>query len=196
MSNTAKVHSRFWDAMRARFGTRWLEQQGNEPTDAWKQVVNKFTPDDLRKALDLMGQDSKRVHPPTLPEFETYLRRAQAKAPDNVDHSRAYWRGIVVGTCMRHAFLLNIVRRDAPDLRALPPDVYAIALRVCQELLDWTCDTERKNGQRTQEMEHHVNTELWRVLQIYRRADPPAEPERAPVNAEFALDQSTTTAQG
>lgn len=178
MSNTSKVHKRFWATMGERFGKRWLDEYGDEPTKAWSDLIDRFTPDEIANALLRLKDrpESARSHPPTHGEFESMLGKAQrAHASDGTDYVRAYWRSVIVETCMRHAALLNIVSHGEKQLGALPAgDVRDVAIALMRQQLDWACDTERRNGQRTEAMTNAVDTELWHALRIFRRAEPPA----------------------
>jgi hypothetical protein len=168
--NTEKTHQRFWEAMRARFGKRWLDDFGNEPSAPWIQLLNKHTPNHLRDALELMGEQ-KLQHPPTLPQFESLLKHASSKAPhQDTDLPRKYWRSVIHGTCMRHAALLNLVPWGETRLERMPTnEIYELAERQCRELLDWACDSERTAGQRTPGIEQHVNQTLWNLLKPWAR---------------------------
>lgn len=168
--NTEKTHQRFWEAMRARFGKRWLDDFGTEPSAPWVQLLNKHTPNHLKQALELMAEQ-KLAHPPTLPQFESLLKRAATKAPhQDADLPRNYWRSVIQGTCMRHAALLNLVPYGESKLERLPTSaMYEIAERQCRELLDWACDSERTAGQRTSGMEQHINATLWNLMTPWAR---------------------------
>jgi hypothetical protein len=167
--NTEKTHARFWDAMRARFGKRWTDEFGPQPTAPWVQLLNQHTPGHLRDALDLMAEQ-KLAHPPTLPQFEALLKKASNRGPkEGVDELRNFWRSVVIGTCMRNSALLNIVPWGEANLGKLPPTVYEVAMAKCSELQEWACDAERTNGQRTPGLEQHINTELWNTLRPWAR---------------------------
>src|ERR1700740_2908018 len=130
--NTEKTHQRFWEAMRARFGKRWLDEFGNEPSAPWVQLLNKHTPSHLRDALELMAEQ-KFQHPPTLPQFEALLKKASSKAPhQDTDLPRNYWRSFIIATCMRHAGLLNLVPWGEQRLESLPStQIYQLAEHQC-----------------------------------------------------------------
>jgi hypothetical protein len=70
---------------------------------------------------------------------------------------------------MRHAALLRIVPWGSRELRDLPDEVYAVALRIGQEMIDYGVETERRVGQRTPGIEQHINAHLWETLKLWRR---------------------------
>lgn len=168
--NIEKTHERFWEAMRARFGKRWLDEFGAEPSAPWIQLLKPYTPPQLRKALELMGEQ-KLAHPPTLPQFDSLLKRAASKSPDDgIDHVRAYWRSVAVADCLRCAALVNLVEYGETRLGKLPVDVYPLAVRLCGELVDWACSEERKREDRTPDLGSHINATLWNALKPFARS--------------------------
>jgi hypothetical protein len=94
--NTAKIHVRFWNAMSERYGRRWTEQYGAEASPAWRELVNKFTIDDVKAALSKLSTEAPDF-PPTLPQFEAILAKAaNAKRSDTTDYIRGAWRAYVI----------------------------------------------------------------------------------------------------
>lgn len=185
MSNHALVHTRFWRAMSERFGPRWIDANGGTPSRAWTELIDRYTPDELRAAIDLLKDraDSQVAHPPTHPEFEKLLVKASAiaKRSDATDYVRGYWRSVIVATILRHAGLLHILPWGTTDLQALrvaSSAAYLAAVRTGADLLDWACVAERNQGQRTPGLEQRINTQLWDVLKIWRR-DPDAPSQLA-----------------
>ena len=173
MSLTEKVHVRFWRTMGERYGRRWFDEYGEQPTQVWRETLEGYTPNDIKTALDLLPTKFP-LHPPSQPAFAQLLAEvAQKLRHEPHDYTREYWRSVVTRTCLRHAALLNIVPWGTSEMRALPSDVYEVAMRKCRELLDWACDTERKQGQRTPGIEQSVNAELWHLLKPYKRDEPP-----------------------
>lgn len=180
--NTAKTHERFWDAMRARFGVRWLTEFGDKPSAPWVQLLNRFTPDQLRQAIELMTAE-RLVHPPTLSQFEVMLVRAAVKRPDdNTDWVRGYWRSIIIGQLSRDFWLAKIIPQESKF------EEYLIAHRdelegECRTLLERVVELERNTQQRTEgmhEMVRHRSFELacerspyWQRLLERRRAGEP-----------------------
>lgn len=93
---TAKIHVRFWNAMSERYGRRWTEQYGAEASPAWRELVNKFTIDDVKAALAKLSTEAPDF-PPTLPQFEAILAKAaHAKRIDTTDYVRGRWRAYVI----------------------------------------------------------------------------------------------------
>jgi len=180
--NTQKTHDRFWEAMRARFGLRWLTEFGDKPTPPWIQLLNRFTPLQLKEALELMVPE-KFAHPPTMPQFEALLVRAAAKRPENTtDWSRGYWRSIVISQGARDFWLAKIIPRETDF------EPYLIQHRdelegELHHLLDRAVMLERDTGQRTDgihEMVRHRIFELaterspyWQRLIERRKAGEP-----------------------
>jgi len=89
---------------------------------------------------------------------------------------RNHWRSIVTATCLRNAQLLNVVPRDAFDLRSLPSDLAEMVAHKCVELCDEATREELQLGSRPARLEQRVNTELWRTLKVFR--NPPAGEQR------------------
>jgi hypothetical protein len=154
MTNTAKVHSRFWDAMRARFGARWISEQGSEPSAPWVQLLDQYTPNDISAALALMSQ-AKREHPPTLIEFERLLKRAGAER--NVaeqDWPRGYWRSCVISDVR---FLMGY-GYDRDRFEELVSDTSTLH-EAMSKLVDDCVDMERRTpGPRTDSLRAHCFT--------------------------------------
>lgn len=94
MSNP--ILARFWRSMGERFGKRWLDEYGPEPTRAWEEALRPWDADVVRGALDMMGEKGWQ-HPPTLPQFQSLLRDAERKhAKPTQDWVRDYWRTTIV----------------------------------------------------------------------------------------------------
>lgn len=154
--------------MRARFGLRWITEFGDKPTAPWVQLLNDFTPDAIRKALELMS-DQKLQHPPTLPVFEALLRRAAAKheGEHERDWVRGYWRSVIVHNCATYARIAGkIATLDdfEPYLVANQLDLGA-SLR---SLLDELCDMEANNGgQRTPGIQDHAIARCTAVMRAF-----------------------------
>jgi hypothetical protein len=168
MSHSAKFHGRFWEAMRARFGIRWVEAQGVNISEPWIALLDRFTESDVRKALEIMGQDPKRIHPPNLPEFENYVRRASDKRGDGTDYVRTFWQSVATSTCMRDAALHGIVEWGASAMHQLPQNVRDVMIPACNQLVEDACRRESEHGPRRTDEERHMNRELWNALKAFR----------------------------
>lgn len=167
MNHPARFHDRFWESMGERFGKPWFDLAGPLPTKSWRELLDQFTRDEVDAALLRLKDrpESYRANPPTYAEFQELLSAAAKNRPMSAAvESRGHWRSVVVGTCMRHAGLLGIVAYGETELGKLPSSVYGMALRRCQELQDWACDAEHREGRRTPGIEQHVNAELWNAL--------------------------------
>lgn len=94
MSNP--ILARFWRSMGERFGKRWLDEYGPEPTRAWEEALRPWDADVVRGALEMMGEKGWQ-HPPTLPQFQSLLRDAERKHPKPaIDFVRGFWRTVIV----------------------------------------------------------------------------------------------------
>lgn len=165
--NTEKTHARFWEAMRARFGVRWLSEFGDAPTPPWIQLLNQYSPAAVKAAIDLMAEQ-RLEHPPTLPVFEALLKRASNKHTSEFsqDFSRGYWRSMIVHECALRLHFAN--RLSSPTSEAFEP--YLIYHRHAlgeplRALLNELCDGERNNqGQRTKGLEMAVVTRCQTII--------------------------------
>lgn len=154
MSNTKAVHRRFWQSMGERFGKRWLDDFGDEPSRAWTDLIDRYTPEDIAGALSLLStrHERNRSHPPTHDEFEALLARAvNTKRHDPTDYTRGFWRSLVISAVMTEARIIS------EAWRSISYEAFeAIVIReqgtlghsVCA-LIDNLAEAERRNGQRT-----------------------------------------------
>lgn len=154
--------------MRARFGRRWVEEFGPEPTAPWLDLLGKYKPNHLRIAIDLLTAQ-RPMEMPTLPTFEALLQRASGKTPDLRDHTRSYWRAVIllyVSTNLRAA---GVVSTDEDLERHLV--TYKATLGVdLRKLLDEVCDLDaRNNGHRTSGMYDRVENGVRQALGAHRR---------------------------
>ena len=150
--NTQKTHERFWEAMRARFGLRWLTEFGNKPTAPWVALLNQVTPEQLHAAIDLMAE-LKFAYPPTLPQFQALLKKAAEKKPtENVDCARGYWRSVIVNAVAR-AMIQRKYISCWDDFEQLMIQHHATLGAQIRSLLDDVYSREKNTGQRTPEME-------------------------------------------
>lgn len=109
---TKATHRRFWQAMGERFGKRWLEEYGPEPTLAWMRMLDRYTPLEVKAALEAMAARGWQ-HPPTQPQFGSLLVDAAKKgAGDTQDYARGYWRTEIVSAVMREGNRLGKWRLD------------------------------------------------------------------------------------
>lgn len=151
MSNTTKTHRRFWESMGERFGKRWLDEYGSEPTLAWRELLDRYNPREIKAALELMHQRALQ-HPPTEPQFAELLNAAQAKAKHSsdktaADYRRDYWRSTIVH---------EVATRLGYDFGTFEPVLIANKTTLgasMRLLLDEVDDLESRTGQRTPGME-------------------------------------------
>jgi hypothetical protein len=154
--------------MRARFGLRWLTEFGDKPTPPWIQLLNGFTPDMVRGALELMAEQ-KREHPPTLPAFEALLKRAAVKhnGEHERDWTRGYWRAVMVSLCEREAFAVGNIASLADFEGYLSANRLDLGASL-RSLLDELVDLERNNGgQRTLGLEDHARKRCSAILRAF-----------------------------
>lgn len=144
MSNTERVHKRFWSAMAERYGRRWTEQYGPESSPAWRELVNRYSPDEVKLALAELPKAAPEF-PPTMPQFEAILAKvAQRRRADTTDYIRGFWRSMVV---------LGVSTELGHSAESLEP--YVVAHRhtlgeAMRNLLDDLDSSERRIGQRTE----------------------------------------------
>jgi hypothetical protein len=90
------ILARFWRSMGERFGKRWLDEYGPEPTRAWEEALRPWDADVVKGALEMMGEKGWQ-HPPTLPQFQSLLRDADRKhGKPAMDYVRGFWRTVIV----------------------------------------------------------------------------------------------------
>lgn len=169
--NTQKTHDRFWEAMRARFGVRWLTEFGDKPTAPWIQLLNAYTPDGIRKALELMAEQ-KREHPPTLPAFEALLKRAAAKheGEHERDWVRGHWRSVIMHNCATYARRADVIRNAADFEPYLIANQLSLGASL-RNLLDELCEMERNNdGQRTPGIQDHAVHRCAAIMRSFTHA--------------------------
>lgn len=147
MSNTTKVHNRFWGAMQQRYGIRrWNELYGEDISPTWRELIDKFIPEDLKLAL---GQLSKEApdFPPTLPQFEAILSKvARKQIADPTDWVRGYWRSMIV---LETSYNLGHTMRTMEPVIIENRNTLGAHMR---SILDEMCAMELATGQRTEGM--------------------------------------------
>ena len=130
--------------MAERYGRRWTEQYGSEAGPAWRELIDKYTPDDVKAALAELPKEAKEF-PPTLPQFEAILAKtAQRKRADTTDYVRGYWRTAVI---------MGITEHLGHSYESLEPVVVAYRDtlgRSMHMLLDELDNSEKRMGQRTE----------------------------------------------
>ena len=145
MSLTNATIERFWKTMGERFGKRWLDEYGSQPTQAWRDALGGSTPTEIRAALDLMKLKGWQ-HPPTEPQFSQLLAEASRKVQAPVvDWKRGYWRSCVVSGFKAALGYSHEPERFEQLVVANKSTLGASMLA----LLDEQCDLETRQGQRT-----------------------------------------------
>src|SRR5579871_173131 len=82
--------------MGERFGKRWLEEYGMEPSRSWSDALDRYSPETIKAALDAMDKKGWQ-HPPTLSQFEPLLIESEVKSKtDPRNYTRDFWRGLIV----------------------------------------------------------------------------------------------------
>ncbi len=152
MSLTNAVRKRFWSAMGERFGKRWLDEYGEIPTLAWREMIDRYTPSDIGGALELMALKGWQ-HPPTQPQFEPLLREASRhNKPDEQDWRRGYWRSWIA-RYVAGDFLHRELISDMDAFEAYLIEHRHTLGKILLALLDELDSMERDTQQRTQGME-------------------------------------------
>lgn len=148
--------------MGERFGKRWLDEYGDAPTFAWRQMLDKYTPSDISGALELMATRGWQ-HPPTQPQFEALLvRAANENKPDEQDWIRSYWRSVIADQVARD-FWLGIVIPSMSDFEQyLIQHADTLGMQL-SALLNHMDDLEKKTGQRTDGMHEHVRKSSFEI---------------------------------
>jgi hypothetical protein len=132
--------------MTERYGRRWTEQYGAEASPAWRELVNKFTLDDLKAALSRLSQEAPDF-PPTLPQFEAILAKAaNTKRLDTTDYVRGYWRSVVIREI---ACNLGYTQNTLEPVIIANRKTLGASMRA---LLDEFDTLEKRTGQRTEGM--------------------------------------------
>lgn len=150
MSITNEALRRFWRTMGERYGKRWLDSYGDEPTHAWRDCLNPFAPADIQRAINLLAENPEtQQHPPTEPAFRALLQRAvrlgAKKTDDPAEARRSFWRSTIVGEVA-----------TALGYRTRPIEFEALVVankdslgKSMSLLLDEVDDLEASTGQRT-----------------------------------------------
>lgn len=172
MSHTAKTHTTFWRSMAERFGNRWFDVNGKLPSKAWTDLLDQFALEEIEAAqLRLKDRaERERAHPPTHAEFQALLVSVQrTRGVEDAMPTRSYWRSVTVGTCLRCAALLNLVKWGEKNLEALPDAVYKLAFSMCNEFVVWAVAHEGQEGYTRKSMEQHINSSIWNTLKPWAR---------------------------
>jgi hypothetical protein len=168
MSNTAKVVARFWQTMLERYGKRWAETYGDEPTEAWRACLRAYSPKDIGRAIDALElKEHTRQHPPTEPEFRALLKhaaRSNVKAPDDPNElRRGYWRSSIITLVSRG------LGYTADTFEAVLIENKTSLGRAMRDLLDEVDELETTTGQRTAGMESLVLERSGEIVTAFKQ---------------------------
>ena len=172
-NNTGAVITRFWARMGELYGNRWQETYGVTPTQAWRELVDRFSPNEIATALsDLQSLPHLRQHPPTLPQLEALLIAAQRRGKAEMtgaDWRRGFWRAAVMGGVITQAnHLIGVNRWEPGNLEALMVAHRDTLGRAMRDLLDELDDLEARTGQRTAGMEAKCLDRTIAIARTYR----------------------------
>jgi hypothetical protein len=152
-TNTEATHVRFWARMTELYGRKWVEEYGAEVPVSWRELVDKYTPRELKAGIDRLRMRSSQ-YVPTQPEVAQILEAAQAQgrntANDPTELRRGYWRSCIIEQVARNLgytgdSLEHIVIANKSSLG-----------RAMKDLLDEVDDSEIRTGQRTKGMHDMV----------------------------------------
>lgn len=176
---TRKYHERFWDCMSARFGQAWTARYGNAPLADWCEMLNRYSPHVIKAALDLM-QSTGWEFPPSMPQFEELLKKADRSKPlDATDFVAGYWRSVILSQVVSDGWLAGVwnYRQRLADLPA--ETLREIATKV-EDLAAELAVLERNTGARTPGLFTKARNESWAFVQSLRPAVHPSTKERLP----------------
>jgi hypothetical protein len=160
-----KAHLDFWSGMAVRYSRRWYEDRGEKPKPEWCALLDKYTPQQLEMALEaLTGREWYGGAGPDLPQFAALLASAALKAPSNgPDHTRGYWRSVVLADLERTGALVGLWR-FGHRMSDLDENTRAFIMREARLLIDRACEMEREAGTRTPEIAINLSVRCWRLL--------------------------------
>jgi hypothetical protein len=168
MSNTKKTHERFWATMGERFGKRWIDDYGSIPTLAWRELLDRYSPQEIKAALELMHSRGLE-HPPTEPQFAEMLVTAQKRSVaagaelNAADYRRGYWRA---------AIITLVAKELGYDFATFEPVLVAnrhTLGEAMKRLLDDVDELESTTGQRTAGMELMVEKRCMEICAAFRQ---------------------------
>lgn len=150
--NTERMHKRFWSAMAERYGRRWAEQYGPDSSPAWRELIDRFTPEEVKAALAELPKKAPEF-PPTLPQFEAILVSCQQRNKgDTTDWIRGYWRSVIVNEVARVMIERKFISAFAEfeDFLIAHRKTLGMSMKF---LLDDVDSREKRTGQRTPGLE-------------------------------------------
>lgn len=174
------THKEFWTRMAQRFGRTWYDERGVQPSDEWKATLNKYTPQQILAALDVI--ETKRGdwnYPPTHSMVGAVLAEvATHVGGEEPNYCREYWRSAVVASMERTGALLGMWRYGT-SISAVPEPLREKVLHASRDLLTSFCDQEQQAGHRTPAMDVQLQERVWTTLEnLCCRTQRPKRPAR------------------
>lgn len=151
--------------MSSNYGDRWTKAYGTEPSQAWRELLGRYSPNYIAAMLnDLPNHAHLRQYPPTLPQVESLLQaasRVARAALTEADWRRGYWRSLVVSSVIdavnRHGD--SVVRQwHAENFEPVLVANKGTLGRSMADLLSELDSLEVNTGQRTEGMHAHCKT--------------------------------------
>lgn len=146
MTNTAETSTRFWARMAELYGRKWVEEYGAEVPVSWRELLDKYTPTELKAGISALRMRSSQFVP-TQPEVAQLLEQSRARAmnksSDPNELRRGYWRSCIVE---------QVARNLGYTGETLEPVVIANKSslgRAMADLLNEVDESELRTGQRT-----------------------------------------------
>lgn len=165
--NTDETHDRFWSRMAELFGRKWYEEYGSDIPVSWRELVDKYTPRQLKAGLDILRQRTWQYGLPTQPDvaacIEQAVQRAKNLANDPNELRRGFWRSCIV---------TEVARALGYNAETLEPVVIAnkdSLGRAMRDLLDELDDSEQRTGQRTKGHDDAMRVGCQRIAIAYNR---------------------------
>lgn len=85
----SKRATSFWNRLMEWYGTRLAEQYGDVIPSEWALVVDRTSPDQLKRAENVLRKEHVK-YPPTLGEFEATIPAKATAGPSTADLLAAY----------------------------------------------------------------------------------------------------------
>lgn len=157
-----RSHTRFWADMVDRFGRRWAELYGPVPGEAWVQLLDRYDPAVIKSAVASLAS-LKAEFPPTLPQFEAMLSRAdRSERTAERNWIRDFWRSVIVD---RVAFQLDYTFASFEPVLVRERNTLGEAML---ELLNTSEERERERGYRTEAAEAWCVNECDRIARNHK----------------------------
>lgn len=162
MSLTTAIITRFWRTMGERYGQRWLQDMGDKPTKSWVDLLNRYTPNQISKAIGLLATESP-LHPPTNPQFEKLLERTRRQSGEGVDYVRGFWRSALMRELEDELLYRKLITERRQAEQYLSERKHSLGERL-RDLLNRLCEAEGANGGQRTEGLHNTARDSVRAL--------------------------------